>query len=403
MGMLCPDCRPHDGPNSSRIIRTSLGWMFGRTVPARVIVKRPRCRDGRIRYEWPEEISRAARLPLATMVGFITDACEMSIKRAAERHGIPRGKAGQLFSIFCENFWAAYKPAVPPGFEYIGLDVGHLQGKNHLFVAALTVTGEDGSVLIVILPYTGDDDRGAARHYLRSLDGKDQIKAVACDLSTDLCSLIQEVWPHAKIVGDLHHVVNDLLLPLNEARNKENIPSKMTARGPSGQRREGIKALVESRPFRLTKNDLKRRDFYLAILGETVTTLYHLKEKILNWYKLVERAKAAKKLDEILSEIDSLSETINYISGFIYTIQVTWREHILNYFDHKITTAYVENEVKFFKLRYALWSVSGDFRQHYVRMLVRDGPMTQSMIDKIAWQTAKDFRPRLRSGRLHEQ
>lgn len=244
-GEFCAGCHPHDGWGSPRVIPVKLGRAFGKAIEGLLMIRRPRCADGKVRCEWPKEFNQKARLPLAGMVGFLLDAIEMSVKQAAARHGFNRGKASQLFATFCAQFWLDYIPQVPKGRHYIGLDVGHLQGQNFLLVAVVTPKGEKGSHLITILFYTTEEDRVVARDVLRGLPGAERILAVVCDLSDELSSLIAEVWPWAMIVGDLRHVLGEVLRPLARARNLQQQPRRMTARTPVGQRREGAKTLLE--------------------------------------------------------------------------------------------------------------------------------------------------------------
>jgi len=391
IGKFCEGCRRHD---ALVVKNVCLGRVFGTPMRAHLTLVRPRCRDGRIRAEWPVGFNQAARLPEATIFSILCDATCMSCKDTAARHGVARSKVNQIFAAFCTDFWRFYRPRLPDD-GYVALDVGHLGGKNHLLVAAVMPKGEAGSHLIVVLPYGSAADRAAALGVLRGLPGRDRLKAVACDLSPDLAALIEAAWPGIPIVADLRHVIADLLAVLATVRNAKTaaLPRRMDARTPCGQLREGAKFLLESPSFKLDEGQLEQRDLVLAMLGDEAETMYWLSEYIPNWYKYEKRNDAEQALKAILSQIDSLSDAAEELSGFFGTVSYTWNDRIMNYFNYHITTAFVEEMVKLFKQRYVLWSVCGDFNAHYVRMLVANGPLAPAVIDAIRWHTAHNFRP----------
>jgi hypothetical protein len=386
---LCPGCRPHDRHVLTRIC---LGRLLGEPLLARLVLTRPRCHDGRTRGELPIAFNQAARLPIPLIVLMLADWMWMSAMAVAQRHHISPGLVNRLCRAFAHDFWRAYRPRLPAE-GYIGLDVAHCGGRNHLVLAAVMPKGKAGSHVILVLPYASDADRKAAIVTLRRLPGAARLKAAACDLASDLAILIDTVWPGLPIVADLRHVVADILKALAAIRHAATAirPRRLSAVTASGRRRDDAKYLTESRDYSLSAAERDRRDLVLAALGDRGDLLYRLKEDLLNWYKITDRTRAEAALRAILGRLDSLNPAINTLSGFLLTVGGRAHDHVLNYFDFPITTAYVENVIKLFKQRYALWSVSGDFDLHYVRTLLHDGPLSPAALDAIRWHTALTF------------
>lgn len=385
---LCLGCRSHDHHVLTRI---RLGRLLGEPLVAQLVLARPRCHDGHTRGELPIAFNQAARLPIPLIVLMLADWMWMSAKAVAQRHQVSPALVNRLARAFALEFWRAYCPRLPLE-GYIGLDVAHCGGRNHLFLTAVMPKKKAGSHVILVLPYGSDEERAAAVITLRRLPGAEQLKAAVCDLASDLATLIDAVWPGLPIVADLRHVVADILRPFAVVRHAATAvrPRKLSAATPSGRRRDDAKYLTESRSFLLDAAERDRRDLVLVVLGDRGNLLYRLKEDLLNWYK-IDRTRAEEALATILGRLDSLNPAINTLSGFLLTVGGRANDYVLNYFDFPITTAYVENAIKRFKQRYVLWTVSGDFDLHYVRTLLHDGPLSPAALDIIRWQTALTF------------
>ncbi len=388
--------RPGQGkPPEATGRRLVVGRLYGIVLEGWIDPPRGRLPLTRTRWTaWPDGVQGGH--VVANFFAFLLDAVVMSVRAAAPRHGLDRDRGNALFAAFCAAFAAAVVPRLPEGFIYLALDVGHHCGRSHLLVSAIRETRDPrrDSCLIAILPFTGPVERSGALGRLRALDGRERLVAVVIDLSDELAALIAAAWPWAIIVADLRHVVRQVLIPLAQARQAgvAILPRRLDAETPSGQRRDGPKALLERRGYRLDKAAKARRDLALAILGPAAGTIYRLKEAILDLYRLDQRAHADRRLGAIFAGLAALDPAAALLDDAITTLAVTWRERILNHFDHEITTAHVERMVGFFKTHYDVWSVSGPFDQHYVRLLVKYGGFDDAVVESIAWRIAETFR-----------
>jgi hypothetical protein len=387
--------RPGQGrPAGAKGRRLVIGRVFGVVLEGWLEPEGGREPGSRRRWRrWPEGVAGGHHV--ANHYAFLLDAVVMSVRTAAPRHGLDRDRGHALFAAFCQHFWQAFAPQVPPGFAYLALDVGHHQGRSHLFVAAIRETADsrEDSRLIAILPYSNLVERAVAQASLARLPGRERIVGVAIDLADELATLSAAAWPWAVIVADLRHVVRQILLPLASARQAgiALLPRRMSAATASGQKRDGVKALLERRHHRLGPAERDRRDLALAILGPETRTIYLLKERILDLYRICDPALAAERLDEIFAGLAAFDPAAARLENAITTIAVIWQDRVLNHFLHEITTAYVESAIGRFKTRFDAWSVSGAFDQHYVRTLAHEGGLDSEFVEAVAWRTAEDF------------
>lgn len=390
----CRGCRVHEVPKAP--IAVKLGRVFGFLPTLGLFLTRMACRDGFTMAEWPPALfNQAARLPLVALFGLIHDCRVMSFSAAAKRHGVSRRLVADVFRAFCAAFWETYRPAMPPGGGYLALDVAHHGGRNHLFIAVVTPKGEKASRIIAVVAYS-KKTRAEVITLLRTLATHHRIKAVAIDMSKELRALVREALPGVPIVIDFRHFFRLILVVMAKARHQ--LPpefKKMFGRTPSGRKTQGLRLLSEMRRFRLKEVTKQELDLLLSLVGPEYTVLYRLKEAIGDWHIIKGRKAGKERLTEILNLIKQDPMAARQLGSFVRTC-AEWETEILNMKDHRITTAFVENRIKTFKLTYQVILVSDAFDIHYVRTLLENGAMADEAIDTLAWQVAETYRPTVR-------
>ena len=108
------------------------------------------------------------------------------------------------------------------------------------------------------------------RDYLASLPGKDRVKVVCMDLSSTYRSIIKKHFPKAKIVADRFHVIRLLqhqcMMTYRELSNRV-------------KNNRGILALLRTRPDRLTKQQVAKRDVFLAE-NPAIEAIYQFQQQL---------------------------------------------------------------------------------------------------------------------------
>lgn len=181
---------------------------------------------------------------------------------------------------------------------------------------------------------------GVLRESLSHIEGRENVKNVAMDLSETYRSFAREFFPNAKIVADKFHVVR-LLNPAINRHRKEIVGDKRTL----PVRRLLLANGNNLDPF---KRDLLRRwlrDHY------KLREIYFYKEALHKLYRTHGLEKARRALvnmtdamaSSALPEILSLRKTL-----------LKWKNEVLAYFETKITNAKTEgynNKAKVIKRR----------------------------------------------------
>ena len=106
--------------------------------------------------------------------------------------------------------------------------------------------------------------------YLAQLPGKERVKVVCIDLSSNYRHLIQQYFPNAKIVADRFHVIR--LMHHMCMQTYQDIDPKM-------KNKRGLLAALRTRPDNLTAKRLQRRDEYLKE-QPIIDTIYQFKQRL---------------------------------------------------------------------------------------------------------------------------
>lgn len=173
--------------------------------------------------------------------------------------------------------------------------------------------------------------------YLNGLGSPACIKAVAMDMHEPFRQAIQMCLPQAAIVVDKYHVIWHVNQALDKTRNR-----LQGGRWNAGQSRR----LFDNR-YTLLKSESKLTEVERAALTAVfqlypdIKSAWELKEAFRSWYECRTRHQAEQCLQELEAQITGgaypeFKKLLNTIFG--------WRQEILNYFDYRITNAFVEGK-----------------------------------------------------------
>jgi transposase len=227
--------------------------------------------------------------------------------------------------------------------EYLGVDeIAVRKGHRYLTVVVDLDSGEvvwvrEGREIASVEPFLKRLKRVGA-----------SIKAIAIDMWPAYVSAVLTHYSHKVIVFDRYHVISDYNKMLDELRRRE------AAAAPQEDKRVyvGVRYLLLKGEERIAERTVARTKLErLLSLNRSLNTAYILKEELRQLWNCASRAEAEQYLTNWLkkawaSGIALLARFANKLAGH-YT-------GLLNYFDHRITTAKVEginNKIKVLKRR----------------------------------------------------
>ena len=239
------------------------------------------------------------------------------------------------------SFLAERKQEIPwpEGEIILNLDEHSFSGRD----MKISVGIKNHRMLKDILP---DDNKATLLSYLDGIPilVRGRIREVCIDMRAGYLSAILEKLPHAEVVVDKFHLIQEL------NRQMEEIRKILQPFANRGHRRINRFLLLKNKenlsPTERKKlNDVFR--FYERF--PTLKGCYIVKERVREMYRCQTKKEAEKIFDEILSilehvEVGKLAE--------IRRMLVRWRPYILNYFRSRTTNSYIEgchNRIKLIK------------------------------------------------------
>lgn len=163
---------------------------------------------------------------------------------------------------------------------------------------------------------------------LMSIPGRENVSNVIIDLSKPYLNFVKEFFPNATIIADRFHVIRLINVILNQYRKSET----------GDKRKNPIRKLLLKK-----KKDLepwvKRAVNEWLIDKPVLSEIYNFKERLHGFYNI----KGLKKASRILTKItdDMATSLIPEIQRLRRTL-IKWREHILNFFENKLTNGRTE-------------------------------------------------------------
>ena len=157
--------------------------------------------------------------------------------------------------------------------------------------------------------------------YLRRLPGRDRVQVVCLDLSPSYRSIVERLFPQAKIVADRFHVIR--LVGHHFHRLWRDLD-------PAGSAHRGLRSLVRRRPDRLDPDQVQRLEAYLRAHPE-VAAVYHFKEHLngLLRMKTLRARECAFHIPALLDAIDQLKASAFEAMHTLGTTLDAWKEEIV--------------------------------------------------------------------------
>jgi transposase len=166
------------------------------------------------------------------------------------------------------------------------------------------------------------------RNKIAHIDGRENVKWVAIDMSDTYRSLVRQHFPNAHIVADKFHVLR-LLSPALRRRRIDITGDRRTLR---------IKRLLQRNRHRLSYFERQDVDRFLSEHAE-LNEVYRFKERLHEVYRTKGVDRARINLDRLLAQ--ARASDLPEIKTLCRTL-TSWKQEILNYFITGLTNAMTE-------------------------------------------------------------
>lgn len=275
---------------------------------------------------------RARRTTQRLREAIAQEESHQTVKRVAKVYGV-----GQRFVRECiaERAHREIQRVAPKGYTPRVLGLDEFSMKRGVRYETVFCDLEERRVLDVVEGRDGE----SVRPYLEGLRKPDRVAVAVMDMSEGYRQVVQLCLPRATIVVDRFHAVRRVGQALDRVRLR-------LQRG-RGDERKG-------RLYRLRYALLKMPDEWtegerlgLEELFEQFPELkraWELKEEFRAWYDSPDRATAEKELlawEQAIKEKGPAEYQALFAEG---SMLGSWREELLNYFDHSFTNGYTEGK-----------------------------------------------------------
>lgn len=156
--------------------------------------------------------------------------------------------------------------------------------------------------------------------YLEKLPGKERVKVICIDLSSNYRHVIQRYFPNAKIVADRFHVIR--LVQHMCMQTYQDIDPKI-------KNHRGLLALLRTKPENLSPTKLQKRDDYLKE-QQAINIIYRFKLRLhrLLMKKTVKAKRCKRLIPFLLKMITALKESPFQRLATLGKTLYQWREEV---------------------------------------------------------------------------
>jgi transposase len=322
--VICEQCHIkmhfHCFGRQRKVLIGESSWIVYR--PLRYIC--PRCRR-----------TKTINIPSVKPKARITEECKeqiikalkyrVSINEVAKRYGISHTTVTRILRSYNATIdWEKFE-----GDLRLGID-------EHSFRGYDMVTSVRELTTHTQLGFIYPDRKETLKEFLRNLPIKDKIKEVSVDMKSSYINSVREELPHAKIVLDHFHVVQDANREMLRAIEVESFVSKVKL--PRKIFYKGIEHLKDKEKEKL-KKVLKEHPYLVPY--------YVIKELIRKVYKARDRREAKMLLDVGINYGRKIGDPD--LNRWVDKL-TKYEEYILNYFESRTTNAQLEGNNLLVKL-----------------------------------------------------
>ena len=297
---------------------------LGKFVDIHIDRQRFKCKHcGKTLYETIPGVNDKHRMTERLYNHLRTEPDRRTFTAIAAEVGVTEGTVRNVFNAYVGDLLKDYNFETPRVF---GIDEKHLLGKYRCVVGNI----EEKTLLDTL----ANRYKNKLGDYLRLMPDKERVEVVCQDMYPAYRDLTAKHFPNAVHVVDKFHVVKKANEAVEKFRRslKDDIP-----KGDRVKMKNQRKILL-ARYSKLKDETREKLDGWLEkypALGD----VYWLKERFYDFYD----AKNAAEADARYARWLTLMKP-EYEPFFVELLSCmgNWRKHILNYFEHAYTNAYVE-------------------------------------------------------------
>ena len=255
-----------------------------------------------------------------------------TVKRVAAVYGV-----GERFvrECFAEQAAAEVARARPPGETPRVLGLDEFSMKRSVRYETMCCDLECRQVLEVL----AGRDGAAVQPYLEAFADPDHVAVVVIDMSERYRQVVELCLPRAQIVVDRFHAVQRVGQALDQVR--------LRLQRARGEERRGtiyrLRYALLRDPADWTETERTTLTALFAELPE-LQQAWQLKETFRAWYAAADRAAAEAQLaawEQTIREQGLVEYQALFAPG---SLLGSWRDQLLNYFDHPFTNGFVEGK-----------------------------------------------------------
>jgi transposase len=323
----CPECGALTSvvhQQARKVSRVLWSFVNGRRLSLLLHRRRLRCKAcGKVFSQAPPGVARRQRVGVMAQVSIIDSLAEQSFAALRRTCRVSYGQARRILLRlpvpWCNwDYLLGDQKAIA-----LGIDEHSFRGNNLL----ITITCLTTHRLIAILQ---DDRQVTLRDWLKGLPDeiRQRVVAVCTDLKASYLKVVRKILPHAAVVIDRFHVIQDANRRLDETRRLEQ-----------GE----LKRIIQRWPLvkgeeRLTA---KQRQYLDVLKGQfpSLAEQHWLKEELRQLYRCTDLRKAQEHWQRLLFN----GETSDDASTVLWMRSLrNWGKEIMAYFQFPITNGYTE-------------------------------------------------------------
>jgi transposase len=277
---------------------------------------------GNVSYEHLPDLDPDFRMTIRFRDHLAEQAVQLPFTVAATQNGVHETLIRRIFARHADAVLRPYEPVLP---RVLGMDEIYLHRRPRFVIGDV-----ENGYMIDMQPSRQEKD---LKPYFLKMEGRDKVEVVCQDMWTGYRTTTKAVFPRAVTVIDKYHVQRTANYGVEVVRkalyldldNKERIALKrrkaafLARHGGKGATREVLDKAFASYPI--------------------MQRAYDLKERFYDIYEADSRARAEHLTNQWLASVPQEFE--RPFKPSITAFQ-NWRPHILRYFEHRYTSAYVE-------------------------------------------------------------
>lgn len=306
-----------------RLVRDLPGQ--GRRVGIYIDGRRFRCRAcSKTFFERHADVNDARDMTKRLVDWIGSQSIKRPFAHVAEETGVTEGTVRGIFAAYVQQLGSQIRFETP---EWLGIDEIHIIKKPRAVIGNVRE-----NTIIDMLP---DRNKASIVDYFTRMPDRQRVKIVTMDMWTPYRDAARLVLPGATVVVDKFHVVRMANAALEAVRKAHRAALTPQAR----------RGLMHDR-FVLLKRaaELTDRD-YLLLSGWTANypalkDAYDAKEAFFGLYDCTSRVEAEQYYG---AWENSVSDDVAWAFKDLRTAMKNWRPEILNYFDHRVTNAFIES------------------------------------------------------------